>query len=278
MICNLNGRFVSADDPLFGSRDGSWRFGDSLFETMKARDGQIRFLERHLDRLQDSANLIDFPCDRDSITAALNAALQQAGPGLARIRLTLGRGNFTTIALPDKSSGYFLIEVTAAEEPDDSEQRDGVRCIIAPNRRVNPLSHLPQMKRGNYADCLYAANFARSKGAREALFLTRKGLLLEGATSNIFLIRDETLLTPILGELVLPGIIRGRVLELAGEWEMRIETREISLDELYLADEAFISNSMIDVLPVATVDEHSIRRGPLAQKFLAALKNENAVT
>jgi len=278
MICNFNGRFVGPDDPLISGRDGAWLYGDTLFETMKAKDGHILFLQQHLDRMQTSAKLIDFPFDRSKIIEALDASLQQAGRETSRIRLTLSRGDFSSSAFPDQDHSLFLIQVSPADEPGTDEQQEGIRCVLAPNRRVNPLSHFPQMKRGNYADCLYAANYARSKGAREALFVSKKGLLLEGATSNIFLIKDETLITPTLGELVLRGIIRGQILELAGEWGMRIESREIPLDELYTADEVFISNSLIDVLPVTDVDGRDIKKGPLAQKFMAALKNEGQVT
>lgn len=278
MICNFNGRFIGPEDPLVGGRDGAWLYGDTLFETMKAKQGHILYLGRHLDRLETSADLIDFPFDRTMITQALDACMQQAGSQTCRIRLTLSRGKFSSLVFPDSRQGSFLIEVTPAGEPDEDEQEEGIRCVIAPNRRVNPLSHLPQMKRGNYADCLYAANHARSRGAGEALFVSAKGILLEGATSNIFLIKDGTLMTPILGELVLPGIIRGRILELADQWGMRIETREIRLDELFGADEVFVTNSLIDVLPVAEVDGRKIRKGPLTRKFLGALQNDGKTT
>ena len=273
MICNHNGRFINPDELLASGRDGAWLFGDTLFETMKAKDGHVRFLPQHLERLENSAKLIDFPFDKKRILEALDASMQQAGKETCRIRLTLSRGDFGSLELPPAENGHFLIQVTPASLPSEDEYRDGVSCVLAPNRRVNPLSHFPQMKRGNYADCLYAANYARRKGAREALFVSRKGLLLEGATSNIFLIRDETLVTPTLGELVLRGIIRGQILEMAGEWGMRIETREIVLDELFSSDEVFITNSLIDVLPVAEIDGRAISRGPLTQKFLAALQN-----
>jgi branched-subunit amino acid aminotransferase/4-amino-4-deoxychorismate lyase len=278
MICNHNGRFINPEELLVSGQDGAWLFGDTLFETMKATGGHIHFLRQHLDRIEASAGLIDFPFERAKITEALDAAMQQAGKEIYRIRLTISRGAFSSIELPPTENGHFLVQIAPATEPSDDERSEGIVCVLAPNRRVNPLSHFPQMKRGNYVDCLYAANFARSRGAREALFVSKQGLLLEGATSNIFLIKDETLITPTLGELVLRGIIRGQVLELAGEWGMRIESREIAMDELFSADEVFITNSLIDVLPVAEIDGRSINKGPLTQKFLAGLRNEENAT
>jgi len=268
MICNHNGLFIDPDDPIASGRDGAWLFGDTLFETMKGEHGQISFLHEHLDRIETSARLINFPIDRERIIEALTATMQQAGPERCRIRLTLSRGDFASLEIPPAARGHFLIQASPAKGTDEDEQRLGVRCVLAPNRRVNPLSHLPQMKRGNYVDCLYAAQYARSKGAREALFVNRQGLLLEGATSNIFLIKDGTLVTPNLGELVLRGIIREQILKLAGEWGMRSEVREVPWDELFNAD----------VLPVVEIDNRPIGKGPLTQKFLAALQNVDKTT
>jgi len=272
MICNHNGRFIHPDEAVATPRDGAWLYGDTLFETMKACAGEIRFRPQHLDRIEVSARRLAFPFARERILEALDRTLQQAGAGTWKIRLTVSRGAFTGLTLPPQDHGHFLIEVDPARLPATDDYQQGVACVLAPNRRVNPLSHLPQMKRGNYADCLYAADFARRHGAREALFVGVDDLLLEGATSNLFLVRDNLLVTPELGDLVLPGIIRARVLELAGEWGLRTEQRAVRLEELHTADEAFLTNSLIDALPIASVEGREIGTGPLTQKFRDALQ------
>ncbi len=268
MILNRNGEFVEADQAGLPFDDGAVLFGDSLFETIKARGSRIRFLDDHLDRLQLSARLLDFSLDTDGIRRALKATAARLAAPVARLRLTVSRGSFAGLDFPPAGHSHFFIRAAEYREPDREERERGARCLFAPNRRVNPLSHLPQMKRGNYADCLYAANFARSRGAREALFVTEDRQVLEGATSNLFILQNGTLITPPAGELVLAGILRRRVLQAAGDLGLPAAERAITIEELFAADEAFLTNALIDTLPVAQVEGHPLRRGHWAGRLL----------
>ena len=253
MIVNHNGRFIDIDSPIITGRDGAWLFGDTLFETMKARQHTIHFAGQHLDRLASSARLLDLPIDREAIGAALSESVRQTDAPLSRIRLTVSRGPFSGLVFPPSEHAHFLIEVGPYPGPEENELRNGIDVVIAPNQRVNPLSHLPQMKRGNYADCLYAANHARKHGAREALFVDDNHRLLEGATSNIFLVR---------------------VLALAAEWGLITEERDVLFDDIFSADEVFICNSLIDILPVASCEGRALNQGELGHRFLSALREE----
>jgi branched-chain amino acid aminotransferase len=129
------------------------------------------------------------------------------------------------------------------------------------------------MKRGNYADCLYAANHALSRGAREALFRTDDGLVLEGATSNLFLLRGRTLATPPAGELVLAGIMRRQVLSAAKRSGFAIEEREVSCQELFATDEAFITNSLVELLPIGSLEGRAISRGEASEELRQAVES-----
>jgi branched-subunit amino acid aminotransferase/4-amino-4-deoxychorismate lyase len=271
MIVNLNGSFVSPDEAYLPLDDGAVLFGDTLFETLKARDGRIRFLEAHLDRIELAARLLAFPFDRPVLREALSATAQRLDANVGRLRLTLTRGPFTGLQLPPATQGRFFILGRPYTEPTVSERAAGAACVVAPNRRVNPLSHLPQMKRGNYADCLYAADFARRRGAREALFVSAEGCVLEGATSNLFTLQGDTLITPPAGELVLAGIMRRQVLRAAAGLSLQVKERDLPLDELLAADEVFLSNSLIDLLPICQIEGRPLRRGVLAERLRAAI-------
>lgn len=268
MILNRNGEFIAPDEACLPLDDGAVLFGDSLFETLKAREGRIRFLDDHLDRLKLSARLLDFPIDADLILRALNDTAARLAAPVARLRLTVSRGSFAGLDFPPPGRSHFFISAAEYREPDRQERQRGARCLFTPNRRVNPLSHLPQMKRGNYADCLYAANFARSRGAREALFVTDDRQVLEGATSNLFILQNGSLVTPPAGEMVLAGVLRRRVLQAAEELGLPVAERTIIIEELFDADEAFLTNALIDILPIAQVEGHPIRRGPRAERLL----------
>lgn len=272
MIVNVNGIFLETAEARTAVSDGAFLFGDTLFETLKARAGRILFRDDHLDRIELAARLLAFPFDRARAAAALHEAAGRLSAPVARLRLTISRGPFAGLDFPPAEAGYFVVTASAYAEPTEADRAAGVACAVAPNRRVNPLSHLPQMKRGNYADCLYAAAFARRCGAREALFVTEAGLVLEGATSNLFLVRGDSIATPPAGELVLPGVMRRQALRAASRLGLRAEEREIALSELLAADEVFLTNALIDLLPVAGINGQPCRRGMLWRKLLIVIE------
>jgi len=262
MIVFLDDRLVPAAQAYLPIEDGALRFGDSLFETLLAIDGRIRFLDAHLDRIEFSAAQLAFPWNRLAARAALELCAQTLAAPTARLRLTLTRGVFPGLPLPPASQpGRLLVTAAPYTPPTQAEREAGVLCIIAPNQRVNPLSHLPQMKRGNYADCLYAADSARRQGAREALFCDPAGNLLEGATSNLFAIVDGTLVTPPAGELVLAGTMRRNVLNAANYLGLPWSIAPLPMAELPSAEEVFLSNSLIGLLPVTKIEDIPLRRG-----------------
>jgi len=267
MLVNIDGSFIGPKEACLPLDDGAVLFGDTLFETLKTRAGRIRFLEEHLDRMELAARLLTFPFDRVVVREALIATAQRLTAPVSRLRLTLSRGAFTGLQLPPAAQGRFFILARPYIEPTASERTAGTVCVIAPNRRVNPLSHLPQMKRGNYIDCLYAADFARRRGAREALFVSAEGCVLEGATSNLFALQGDTLVTPPAGELVLAGIMRRQVLGAAAGLGLEVKEHDLLLDELFAADEVFLSNSLIDLLPVSQIEGRPLRRGGLAERL-----------
>ena len=270
LIC-LNGTFLPREEAAIPISDGGLLFGDTLFETLKARGDKIFLLLQHLDRLQQSAEWLDFPCDRQKIELSLRQMAAALQSPTSRIRLTLSRGDFTGLAWPPSAQGRFLITATEYIELTDDERQAGVACSIAPNQRVNPTSHLPQMKRGNYIDCLYAANYARQSGAREALFIDQQQNILEGATSNLFAIIDDRLVTPPIGSLILNGIMRQQVIKAAAELGILAIKRDLPFKELMQAEEIFLTNSLFDIFPVASIDGQPVNRGDCWKSLLKTL-------
>lgn len=271
LVCR-NGTFIPHEDASLPINDGGFLFGDTLFETLKAKGGNILLPQQHLDRLEHSAKLLNFPFRRDRIETSLQQLANALTAPASRIRLTLSRGSHSGLNLPAAEDGWFLLTAVPYAELGEEERNAGATCVLAPNRRVNPLSHLPQMKRGNYADCLYAADFARRQGAREALFIDDDGRLLEGATSNLFALHDGRLITPPLDTLVLAGIMRRQVIDAATELGLLVVERELLLTELPAAAEAFLCNSLIDLLPVNSIDGQTINRGNSWRSILKTLR------
>lgn len=272
MLVCLNGTFVPHEEAQLPIYDGGFLFGDTLFETLKAHGKKILLTTEHLDRLELSAKLLNFPCDRKRIETSLQQLANALTTDASRIRLTLSRGNHQGLAFPAPNSGWYLLTAVPMDEISATERQTGAACVIAPNQRVNPLSHLPQMKRGNYADCLYAANYARDKGAREALFINSQGNLLEGATCNLFALTDQRLITPALGQNILAGVMRRQVIDAATELGILVSESDLPKEQLAGAEEAFICNSLIDILPIATLDGQPLKRGKNWKSILKTLR------
>ncbi len=272
MLVCLNGKFIPHEDANLSINDGAFLFGDSLFETLKGQQQKILLQKQHLDRLEQSAQRLGFPCDRKKIEIALAQIAAALKSPCSRIRLTLSRGPFDGLAWPQTEHSWFLITASDYAELTDHDRRIGAKCIIAPNQRINPTSHLPQMKRGNYADCLYAKGYAQKSGAQEALFIDQHQNVLEGSTSNIFALRGDHLITPPADTLVLNGIMRQQVIKAAIELGMKVDEHEIPLNDLLQSDEAFLTNSLLDLLPVSNIDEHPINQGEIWISIIKTLK------
>ncbi|MCK5913972.1 MAG: aminotransferase class IV family protein [Desulfuromusa sp.] len=272
MLVCLNGTFIPYEDARLPINDGGFLFGDTLFETFKAHDQKIVLMSLHLDRLEQSAQLLNFPYDRQRIEVSLLQMAAALKSPTSRLRLTLSRGDFQGLTWPRAEQSWFLLTASNYDEPTADERQCGAACIISPNQRTNPTSHLPQMKRGNYADCLYAANYAHQSNADEALFIDQQQNILEGSTSNIFAIIDNRLVTPPPGVLILDGIMRQQIIKTAAELGILVVERNIPAAELHQAEEVFLTNSLIDILPVAGINGKAVSRGDHWKSLLKTLR------
>ncbi|ORJ62994.1 hypothetical protein B5V00_02785 [Geothermobacter hydrogeniphilus] len=254
---------ISDGEPVTGGNlqvdveDSGFLYGDSLFETLRAEQGELIWVGQHLERIETACRLSGILFDRQLAQQGLDEVCRRSGKTTARVRLTVSRGG------PDGRPRQ-LVTACPYQPPATESYRNGVDCVYAANRRVNAVSHLPQMKRGNYADCLYASRQARAAGAFEALFIEPDGMLQEGAISNLFLLVDGVLLTPPAGDLVLPGIARAEILKAAKK--IGLPVREQPLHRKLLADsaEVMLSNSLFGLIPVRSIAGHNLPRGPLA--------------
>ncbi|RLB59999.1 MAG: hypothetical protein DRG80_05985 [Deltaproteobacteria bacterium] len=272
MIICLNGSFIPREDATIPIRDGGFLFGDTLFETLKGKNQKLLLKTRHLDRLEESARLLSFPCNRDTIETSLEQLAARLTSPATRIRLTLSRGDFSGLTWPTAEQSRFLITTSEHTELTDEERQIGATCVIAPNQRTNPVNHLPQMKRGNFADCLYAANYAHKSNAEEALFVDPQQNVLEGSTSNIFAIIDNHLVTPPVENLILEGIMRQQIIKTAAELGILVVERNLPIAELHRADEVFLTNSLIDIFPIASINGKAIGRGDHWKSLLKTLR------
>jgi branched-chain amino acid aminotransferase len=275
-IVYLNGSLLPLSQARLSPLDYGFLYGYGLFETMRAYSGRIFRLEKHLARLSHSAKLlgIELMSDIPDLEKALYDTLQANNLSNARIRLTLsgGEGEPVPDLLPQNPTVIIVARRYTPYPPQVYEQ--GFKAIVSRIRR-NTESPASVIKSLNYLDNLLARRETRLAGADEAILLNEQGFLAEGSMSNIFLVSDNTLLTPSEDSGILPGITREVILELAPSMDMKTIERKIALKELLQADEAFFTNSLIEIMPLTQVSRQNIgsgRAGTVTQQLLAAYK------
>ena len=160
--------------------------------------------------------------------------------------------------------------------PPPERYERGIALVTASVRR-NADSPLPGHKTLNYLESLLAKTEAKEAGADDALLLNTRGEVAEAASSNLFIVRGERLVTPPVDAAILPGITRRQVLRLAAALGIEAAERAIQPDELPAADEAFLTNAIVEALPVRTLDGQPIGNvtpGPLTRRLHAAYRDK----
>jgi len=274
-IVYLNGSLLSHTQARISPFDYGFLYGYGLFETMRAYSGRIFRLERHLDRLTLSAKFIGLPVGDFDLEKACYDTMRANHLKDARIRLTVSIGDGGGIPDPPPQPVPTVLIVARSISPLTVEKYgNGFKSRVSSIRR-NSQSPLCRLKSLNYLDNILARAEAKVAGADEALMLNERGFLCEGSTSNIFLVSGGKLLTPDRESGILAGITREVVMQLAHELGVEVVERETHLEELLQADEAFLTNSIIEIMSLVEVDDISIGGGVVGgvtEKLMAAYK------
>jgi len=271
----LNGKFIHRDAALISIFDAGFQHGVGLFETMLARNGVVFRAASHMNRLADSAKtlLLSDRLRLDPLIEALELTLKQNELEHARVRLTITGGDLNLLQSQGPGKGAVDPTIAIVAQPPTAYPEaffeKGVLAVIA-DGRDNPFSPMAGHKTLNYWPRISALQVAAAKRAGEALWFTVSNHLAGGCVSNVFLVKDGSLLTPIargeeqpgaIPSCVLPGITRSAILDLADTLDLTVEKRLLDINELLQADEVFLTNSSWGVLPVTGVEREQIGRG-----------------
>ena len=259
-IVYLNGSLIPRSGAKISPFDFGFLYGYALFESMRAYSGRVFRLNRHLDRLNRSAEMIGLNLPDVELEKAVYDTLEANSLTDARIRLTvsLGEGEATPDPSTCKNPTVFITASSYVPMLDEAYKK-GFSAVVLQIRR-NRTSPLSQVKSANYLDMMLARGQAKSAGVDEALLLNEQGYVAEGSTSNVFIVTADKIITPSLDSGILPGVTREVVLELALSLGIGVEERLVEPEELYQADEVFLTNSVIEIMPL--VEGNSKRVGP----------------
>ncbi len=264
----LNDKLIDAADATVSASDGGLLYGAGLFETMRSRNGVVFALNDHLDRLffSSAALAIDIPYDQKYLTKAVNSVLEANNLTDARIRLTITTGPVSAAAEHKPT-----LLITAAELAPYPPQfyEAGVLAVLSPYRQ-NPADPTHGHKTTSYYPRLLALKKAHALGAAEAIWFTVEGYLAEGCISNVFLVKDSMLHTPPVETPVLSGVARKTVCRIAVENSIALVEKPLSIEDCLAADEIFLTNVMMQVMPVNALEKHSVadgKPGPLTTQI-----------
>jgi len=281
-IIYLNGRLVPRFEAKLSPFDHGFLYGYGLFETMRAYQGHIFRLDSHLTRLRCSAESIGLTHSiltteegKQSLKAACMATLEANELKDARIRLTVSAGEGEMTPDPGTcSSPTVLITAQNIVPLPQEKYESGFKAVVSFLRR-NSQSPLSRLKSTCYMENVLARTAARAAGCDEAIFLNEQGYLAEGSSTNIFLVSNGALITPCFESGVLPGITRDAFLEIARTSNIKATERWVELNELIEAEEAFVTNSILELMPLTWFEGKPIGTGKLGQltkELLAAFK------
>ena len=272
-IVYLNGQFVPLEEARVSILDRGFCYGDGLFETLRAYGGKVFRLGWHLERLEQSARSIylELPESRESLTSIVYETLNKNDLTDAVIRLTVTRGeSFPGLAIDESSKPTLVVHVRPFKPVPEAWYREGIKIALLPRSAPKIFGVERQIKSLNYLSPIMSLKQARDQGAVEAVLLDDSGRVCDGTTSNIFIVRQGILRTPAINEYILAGITRKVILEISRKLGIASEEIELNREEVYQADEVFITNSGLEILPVTKVDDVTVGDGcpgPLTRKL-----------
>ncbi len=259
----INGRLVGMKDARISVFDRGFLYGDGVFETMRSYAGAIFRLDDHLARLFKSFAIIKIkpPHSRSYFKDALHNVLKANCLKSAYIRLavTRGEGRFG-IGYRDRLVPNVVIVAKEFEGYPEWMHDRGISAGIV-ELRQNEYSPLSRIKSMNYLNYILARLCAKEGGCDEAILMNTEGRVSEAATSNIFLVKRRTIVTPSLDSGILPGVTRGVVIGIAKRLKLTVAEQRVSPSDLMNADEIFLTNSLAEILPVVRVDSRKIGDG-----------------
>lgn len=256
----LNGSIIPRDEAAISPLDFGFLYGYGLYETTRAYQGKPFYFKEHLERLRVAARLVGLEPDIAAIEAGALQVIKQNDYHNARLRIVVSYGEGNLRELLAQSRPSVLITAENYQPPTGSIYENGFKAIYSSLHRQSD-STLAAVKSTSFLEKLLAKREAQQAGADDALVLNDKGFLAEASTSNLFIVEEGRVLTPPPSASILPGITRRLVLKLVQQQNLVGLEEDITPARLEGAEEAFITNSMVEIMPLTKVTGKQIGTG-----------------
>jgi branched-chain amino acid aminotransferase len=280
MLVYVDGHFKPRKKALVSVFDHGFLYGDGIYETMRAYEGYLFLVKKHLSRLKKSAQSISLrlPMPLDQIENALNETLKVNNLREAYVRIQISRG-IGEIGLDPAlcPSPTMVIVAKPFHDYPEAQYQKGVSVALVRTRRNHPLALPPSIKGTNFLNNILAKIESIKAGAYEAVMLNWEGYVAEGTISNVFMVKKGVLYTPGLETGILEGVTRDLVLRLARRKGIPVRETFLKPNQLRAADECFITNTTMEIMPVTSIDRKRVGSGmpgPVTAVLGQAYRNE----
>ncbi|HHT9112283.1 MAG: branched-chain-amino-acid transaminase [Planctomycetes bacterium] len=277
----INGQIVPQEDAKISVFDHGLLYGDGVFEGIRAYHGKIFTLDEHLDRIYDSATAISLkiPITKAEMAEAIKQTMKANNLTDSYIRLVVTRGVGKLGLDPNKCATPQIIIIADTIELYSKALYEKGLDIVTVTTIRNHFSALdPKIKSLNYLNNILAKIESIQSGAGEALMLNKDGYVAECAGDNIFIFKDNILLTPPSSAGILVGITRNVVMKLAAEMGVQVREELMTRYDLYIAEECFLTGTAAEIIPVVKIDGRTIGTGKPGKITLDLLKRYRDLT
>ncbi len=277
---NVNGRITGEQDAAISVFDHGFLYGEGIYETLRTYNSRPFLYARHAARLRRSAQMIVLPLPfRDDdlaarISATMAAASLDGAEAYIRVLVTRGIGDLTYDPRATPTPSLVIIVKPQVDPPSEVFER-GVRVVITAIVRNHPHTVNPMIKSNNLLNSALAMQEALRRGGFEGLMRNYRGELTECTTSNLFVVKRGSPLTPPIDAGLLPGITREYLFEIGRDIGVPVSEAVLRDDDLFGADEAFLTSTTRELVPIVQVDDRIIgtgRPGPVTQALLTEFR------
>jgi branched-chain amino acid aminotransferase len=276
---NVNGRITPECEAVISVFDHGFLYGEGVYETMRTYHGRPFIFHRQMRRLRRSAGMIELalPFNDAELAAQIRATQTAAkldGEAYIRVLVTRGVGELTYDLKATPTPSIVIIVKPQIDPPAEAYDK-GVRVVIVDIVRNHPATVNPMIKSNNLMNSALAMQQALRSHAFEGVMRNYKGELTECTTSNLFIVHNNAALTPPLEAGLLPGITREFLFDIGKDAGVEVTEAVLGDEDLFRADEAFLTSTTRELVPIVTVNDRMIgngRPGPVTWKLLNAFR------
>jgi len=266
---NFDGEIYNSNKKIFDVSNRAFLYGDALFETIRMFDGELPFLEKHISRLLDGLIFFKYKIPKKYNADFFQKEIKKIAKGNARIRLTAFR-NSGGLYTPKDLSPKFLITTSPLTKSKFHLNRKGLKIGLFDEFQL-PCSTYPNLKTTNSLPYIMAGIFKKEQNLSDVILLNEKGRIAEASSSNIFLFKENELITPSLSEGCLAGTLRQSLLDIARNEKLKVREIPVTLSALKQADEVWLTNAIQGIRWVANYNDKYFYSNKIAKSLLQQL-------